>query len=242
MLTERKLFLIDVGEISIKKRKSSHRMSLRVKPGGDVNLNIPYFVSFSEGEKYLNAKKEWIIRSKEKLARLIPEKTIYNINNLPHTKYHEFIFTKSEKDKLRIKISQGLAEIVIPVNLSTESDEVQDFIALSIIETLRKEAKIILVQRTWELAKKHNFKINRIFIKNMKTRWGSCSTEGNINLNLHLMSLPDHLINYVILHELAHTIQHNHSQLFWSELDKYTGNAKLLAKELRNWGKKIQLS
>ena len=76
-------------------------------------------------------------------------------------------------------------------------------------------------------------------MRNSKTRWGSCSYENNINLNLHLMRLPNHLIDYVILHELVHTKIKNHSKDFWNLLDVVTGNAKNLDRELKNHHTKI---
>lgn len=101
------------------------------------------------------------------------------------------------------------------------------------IEALRKEAKKILPVRLEELAKKHGFKYNKVAIKNAKTRWGSCSYRDNINLNLHLARLDNDLIDYVILHELCHTIEKNHSARFWALLHKHLPNATELRKRLK---------
>ena len=101
------------------------------------------------------------------------------------------------------------------------------------IEALRKEAKKILPARLKELADSHGFKYNRVGIRNAKTRWGSCSWKNNINLNMHLIKLSDDLIDYVILHELCHTIEKNHSQKFWTLLEKHLPDAKLRRKKLK---------
>jgi predicted metal-dependent hydrolase len=100
----------------------------------------------------------------------------------------------------------------------------------------RTAAKQKLINRLDELAEKHGFKYNRVFIKNQKSRWGSCSAKNNINLNMKLVHLPDELMDYVIMHELAHLKVKNHSKKFWSELDKLVGNAKERDRELRKHG------
>lgn len=97
----------------------------------------------------------------------------------------------------------------------------------------RVEARNTLTDRLCYLAKKHGFTYNKLTIRNQKTRWGSCSYRNNISLNMNLLLLPDELVDYVILHELVHTIIHDHSKRFWSELDKYVKNGKIMAKRLR---------
>lgn len=99
-------------------------------------------------------------------------------------------------------------------------------------EILRKRAHEYLPRRTAELAREHGFSYRRVSLRRSRTRWGSCSPVNNINLSIFLMQLPEHLIDYVILHELVHTVHKNHSALFWELLDRHTGNAKALAKEM----------
>ena len=94
-------------------------------------------------------------------------------------------------------------------------------------------AKRILVSRLKQLAKKNGFTFNRVSIRNQRTRWGSCSHNNNISLNMKLVHLPPDLMDYVILHGLVHTKVRNHSQTFWTQLDKYVGNGKLLAARLK---------
>ena len=97
------------------------------------------------------------------------------------------------------------------------------------------KAKKMLIERLRHLAKEHTFRYNRIFIRNQRTRWGSCSIQNNINLNVNLVRFPDKLINYIILHELLHTRIKNHSKHFWTELDKLVGNAKTLNTEVKSY-------
>ena len=90
----------------------------------------------------------------------------------------------------------------------------------------KTEAKVILKNRLKELSEIYGFEYNRVFIRNQKTRWGSCSAQNNINLNINLVRVSNELQDYVILHELVHTKIKNHSLMFWKELDKYVGDAR----------------
>ena len=99
----------------------------------------------------------------------------------------------------------------------------------------RKEAKQLLPERVAFLAKQDGFSYNNLSIKNIKSRWGSCSAKNNINLSIYLMKLPDELIDYVILHELTHTIHKNHGKDFWNYLDKITGKPKELAARIKKY-------
>ncbi len=104
------------------------------------------------------------------------------------------------------------------------------------IEINRGQAKRKLTRRLRGLAAKHGFSYSRVSIRNQRTRWGSCSANNNISLNMKLVRLPDGLIDYVILHELVHTRERNHSRDFWTGLDRLVGDAKKMASELRQYG------
>lgn len=99
----------------------------------------------------------------------------------------------------------------------------------------RAEARRLLNARVRELAGVHGYQYNRVFVKNQRTLWGSCSNRNNINLNINLLRLPEELRDYVILHELVHTHHRNHSKAFWRELDKLVGSGKRLQRKLRTF-------
>ena len=93
-----------------------------------------------------------------------------------------------------------------------------------------------LFQRLKELAGRHGFRYRRASFRNQKTRWGSCSSQNNINLNIHLLMLPVHLQDYILLHELVHTEHKNHSAAFWARLDQVLdGKARQYNQEMRNY-------
>ena len=99
----------------------------------------------------------------------------------------------------------------------------------------RSAARNLLIGRLDELAQQHRFTYNRVFIRNQKTRWGSCSHKNNINLNINLVRLPDELIDYTILHELVHTRIKNHGEQFWEQLEKIIAGAKKLDQKLSRY-------
>jgi len=99
----------------------------------------------------------------------------------------------------------------------------------------RNRARVVLALRLSELAGRHGFNYNKLYVRNQKTRWGSCSSKDNISLNMNLVSLPEELRDYVILHELVHTRHKNHSKAFWAELDGLVGNSKRFKKEFRKY-------
>lgn len=97
----------------------------------------------------------------------------------------------------------------------------------------RDEARETISQRVEELSLLHNFKYNRLSIRNQSTRWGSCSSLANLNFNFRLIFLSDKLRDYVIIHELCHLQEPNHSKKFWSLVSKYISNYLELRRELK---------
>ena len=148
---------------------------------------------------------------------------------------HQLNFEHRPELPLKALVGKGYIKIQFPDETQLMSSDSQDFIRKAIEHTLRKDAKKYLPERTSFWAEKHGLSFADLRVKNLKTRWGSCSMVNNINLNIHLMRLPVHLIDYVILHELAHTVHKNHGAQFWQLLDKLSGNARALAKEMKQY-------
>lgn len=137
--------------------------------------------------------------------------------------------TYSEAKKFLIKHRETLIENIKNQKKANPASSINE-------SELRQAAHSFLPQKLNELALNHGFQYNSLRIRKSRTRWGSCSSKKNINLSLYLMLLPVELIEYVILHELCHTVHMNHSQAFWILLDEHTqGNAKELRKALRTY-------
>ena len=162
------------------------------------------------------------------------------------------LFKKSNKaQRINISIREASnVRVAVPLNISFKSAEQfvcsktkwikNNLIKISnnkikLEEVDKNFARKILKQRLDQLCEKYNFKYNRLFIRNQKTRWGSCSAKNNISLNAKLTSLPKELMDYIILHELVHTRVKNHSKDFWNTLDKYVKNSKKIDKELKKY-------
>jgi predicted metal-dependent hydrolase len=108
--------------------------------------------------------------------------------------------------------------------------------ATSVIEeTDAGAARKFLVQKLKTLAKRHGFMVGNVSVRKQKTRWGSCSVNNNISLNINLIHLPQQLMTYVILHELVHTRIKNHGRQFWRELDDLVGDARMLRSRLNEY-------
>ncbi|MFT5180006.1 MAG: putative metal-dependent hydrolase [Candidatus Paceibacteria bacterium] len=90
----------------------------------------------------------------------------------------------------------------------------------------KNKALEVIQPRVNEICELHGFKYNKIFIKNHKSQWGSCSSLGNLNFNIKLMFLPDHLIEYIIIHEICHLVEQNHSNRFWDLVGKFVDYKK----------------
>jgi hypothetical protein len=116
-----------------------------------------------------------------------------------------------------------------------ELEDVHQTISRQAAEIVPSEAKKKIAVRLNELAKRHGFTYNKISVRSLKSRWGSCSYKNNISLNIKLIVLPEEILDYVILHELVHTHIRNHSKDFWKALDRLVGNARALDLKLKQY-------
>ncbi|MDE5708918.1 MAG: M48 family metallopeptidase [Alistipes sp.] len=102
------------------------------------------------------------------------------------------------------------------------------------VEALRRAAKADLPARIERLSRQTGLSFGRLTIRAARSKWGSCSGRNSISLSLFLMTLPEHLRDFVIIHELCHTVHHDHSPRFHALVDRFTGgHEKALSRELR---------
>jgi predicted metal-dependent hydrolase len=234
-LAEKILHHKEFGEIRLIKSSRAKNISISIRPFQGIKVTVPIYVSFSRAEKFIAQKESWLKKNMGKIRSAESNHTLFDDHTEFYTVEHTLQIERTDQDKPVVKIMEKKIRVFCPASADIRSKEIQEIIRWGIEAAWRKEAKKHLPARLNELARIHGFSYNKVSIKNNRTRWGSCSSRNNINLSLHLMRLPSYLADYVILHELAHTIHRNHSKQFWKHLDKLTGDAKMLDKELSQY-------
>lgn len=224
-----------IGAVTLRKNAQARRLRISIHPAGRVSVTIPYGVSETAAIGFVTEKKEWIEGHLRKIARKKPVVPVFDENTRFTTRFYEVIVRRVSGKGMKYTIGNGKTIVDIPWSTAIADDKAQSFIKKAITETWRAEANAMLPVRLEKLAKQFGFTFSGPAIRNSISRWGSCSSKGSINLSLHLMRLPDHLIDYVLLHELVHTVHHNHGPKFWKLLDEVAGNAKAKRREMRNF-------
>jgi predicted metal-dependent hydrolase len=222
-------------DVAFFRSNRAKRLNITIKPFTGVRVSVPHSVSFKKAKQATEERIDWIKSHLSKMQKAEDLFTVFNLDTKFQTRTHHLDMKVSETATLKSVVRNNKINVSIPVSNKVEDAEVQNEIRKAIERAWRKEAKDYLPKRVKELAAKHKFHYKNVAIKNAKTRWGSCSFDNNINLSLHLMRLPDHLVDYVILHELVHTKVKNHSRDFWQLLDIVSGNAKKLDREVKEY-------
>lgn len=142
-----------------------------------------------------------------------------------YNKLHAIRFLEQKRERiLEIKRKQEAIRQVAPPAESYDIDE------------LRSAAKAHLPGRIAEISAQTGLKFSKVTLRATRSKWGSCTSQNNISLSIFLMILPHHLIDFVIIHELCHTVHHNHSPKFHQLVDRLCGGReKELNRELRGY-------
>jgi predicted metal-dependent hydrolase len=223
------------GEIRLIKKDSIKRMSLSIEPFKGIKVTIPPFFTFEHAEKFINQKQAWISRKLVRIKNYEKALTVFRPEVEFSTREHKLKILEAPGKRGMISIRKGEVKVCFPAGVNIADQRSQKFIRIALEETWRIEARKYLPPRVRELAAKHGFQFNRISIRNNRSRWGSCSAGNSINLNLHLMRLPDELIDYVLVHELVHTRHRNHSRQFWEMLESCLPGAGGMSRKLKNF-------
>ena len=196
------------GSIHISIRTSKRAMRLRlVSSINGVEAIVPPDYSTKELESFVSAKRDWIIKTsryygklKERCGALEPGK-IYFLGS----RYSFHVVKDRQQSAL---VSDALNVITFHVvNRRKYKQAIQEW--------YKGQTGSIIAERLPALADRLGLKYNRVLIKSQRSRWASCSKKGNLNFNLLLAAAPLEVIDYVIIHELVHLVELDHSPRFW---------------------------
>jgi len=216
----------EFGEITI--RRSMRASSIRISIGADGQLRVsmptyaPMFVV-----------KRLIKSSRHDLRKMLENHTpTYElVDGMEIGKSHKLIVVGGQKTAVRRQGQRIIVTLASGDSLSNPATE--RMVRNIIVAALRIEAKSYLPKRLAYLAKKLGYHYEKARFSHAGGRWGSCSSTGTISLNIALMKLPFELIDYVIIHELCHTKQMNHSPQFWTLVEAADPDYKQHRKELK---------
>jgi predicted metal-dependent hydrolase len=234
------VFIKKIGAVEF--RKSTRAKYLRIAVNGEkgIIVSVPEFISFDDAEKFVLSSLDWIEKTLQKIKSKKREQTVYNMTDGFSTKFRTMNLVPENRENMRLKIFENSFDIYYPHDADVESDQTQSTIRKFIEYVWYMEANEYLPNKITRLANACQFTYKSLTIKNIRSFWGKCGGDNSIVLSLHVMHLPEHLIDYVILHELCHTVHKNHQSEFWQLLDVCTaGKAKNLEKEMKNYSTKI---
>lgn len=221
-----KVVIKDGVEYKFVKNKKSKTVRVSIKSADSVYVSLPYFCPYKIAEGFVAQKREWIKRKLE-------EKSFDLIDENFKTKTGNLIITSGLVEAPEMNKAGDKIIFIYPIGADFYSKEIQKGVKSALKKALRMEAAEFLPRRLKELAEKFGFSYNKVALKTHKTRWGSCSFNDNINLNINLIALEEEFIDYVLIHELCHTVEKNHGARFWGLVEKCMPGAKKIRKELK---------
>jgi predicted metal-dependent hydrolase len=227
-------------EIIKSKRKT---IELSVNEERRIVIKTPQRCSKEFILRFLKEKESWIVARLKAVEKLQGSRSVREFSS------GEKLYYLGKEYPLKVEVREGSRisggfngnefALVIPASIILEDR--RNAGKEVVIQLYKKIAKNVLQDRTSHYSKVIGVQVNKIFIKEQKTLWGSCSSRNNINYNWKLVMTPLEVLDYVVVHELCHIIQRNHSKLFWQEVEKYMPNYKEAVGWLKQHGKKLQL-
>ena len=238
--------LIDKYSIRVSNRAKYMRLSISLEKG--IVVVIPeamnHYLTKKHNKKliaqFVQEKQDWIGRAvkklqKQKISRPAAEQCqLPRLTSLPAIKQDFSINYEHQPDQLMELFYQDEYQLKITGDLGDKRS------VFSLLEDFFKNyARYYLQQRVDLLSQEMSLPYNRLTIRAQKTRWGSCSIKKNINLNYRLLFVEQQFMDYVILHELVHTLHMNHSKAYWSFLESINPDARRLDKQLGHQTEKL---
>ncbi len=235
MATEKHVFYDNIGEIIYRKNPQAKNISIRISRQGRIRVTVPRNCSFQRAEKFVMNKSHWIIDKSLKIERERKEKLVWKEDSLIPILDGHIRFMVNGNDRIGVKTMDQDYVITIPSGWDFATEGVQQAVSAEIIDLGLKAGKQYLPRRLEEIAGQTGLSYRGVRVRHMISRWGSCSRDNRISLNSSLVFLPSGLIDYVILHEIMHTLHKNHGNAFWAALEHYMPDAKIRRRNLRNY-------
>jgi len=205
----------ELGRITVR-RTSGSSMRASMAPNGTLRVAVPRYAPMFMVRRMIASSRPNLRKVLDSKPRLILH------DGMEVGKSHRLHIRRGQSFSVR---RQGLQlTVTLGPDDSSDDREVIESVRSHIHAVLRKEAKAHLPKRIEYLAKTHGFDYTSLRFTHASSRWGSCNSKKTISLNIALMSLPFELIDYVLIHELAHTVQLNHSKDFWQEVARADPN------------------
>lgn len=220
----------ELGRFIIRVNTRARRLTFRTREDA-IHVTVPTGTKLSEVQKAIEQLRPRLRLSRQKAIR-----PLIDLNYRIDTEFFKLTLVSGERGRFLSRSELGEMKIICPPDADFADEQLQAWLRKVIEEALRRNAKIILPPRLYMLSQQHNLPYKSVKINSSSGRWGSCSARGSINLSYYLVLLPKHLIDYVLLHELSHTREMNHSERFWALLDELTdGKAHALREELKKY-------
>lgn len=219
----------------------SKRKTIAISFDRDGNLIVkaPYWVSKRAIEAFLQEKSDWIeaaaTRLKNQWEKELAQRMKLENGDILYYLGEKKVLTviREDRQRARIKCVKDRLILSVPYHADYEDKSAQ------IEKWYRKEAAIVLKQKAEHYGKVLSVKFEEIRIKDQKSRWGSCSSKGNINFNYRIIMAPDEVCDYVVIHELCHLVHMNHSKDFWNLVESVCPSYKQCIKWLQENGKQL---
>ena len=214
------LFIVDNSDEAWKGLK----YLLRLRPDGSARLTIPRRGSVVEGHRFAERNKKWLGRQVEKLLANPIKPKQWGIGT-------EILF-RGQLVKLEAEMNGETSAVRVGDEKVPVPNVIGD-LRSRVMKHLWKLAAAELAPKVYEFAAAHQLKVQRVTIRNQRSRWGSCSRRATISLNWKLIQAPPFVRDYIILHELMHLRQMNHSARFWREVEGVCPKYKTAEKWLK---------
>jgi hypothetical protein len=214
------VFVDSIGcEVQITRKAGLKNMRLTVHPENGVCMSIPIIFDFETAIHFINKKQNWI-RKKLQVVEVYRNQYIHQIIDSGfRTHTHELEVLFNTNNTIKTQTTNQFIHIYFPSTWKIEDTNVQLIIRDYLKRTLVKEANQYIPDRAEKISQQHNLNYTDIRIGSAKTRWGSCRYDNRLTFSCYLMLMEKPLIDYIILHELSHTVHKNHGAEFYTLLN-----------------------